>query len=174
MKLHLFVICDTQLKSALPSDLNTLLKTRAQFYTHRLGFAVVAGIRAGSAAAGGAAAQVLALLTGAAACGAGEQHACSPSSLPPVDAEERARRQWTWLTSSEEQYSLLGCLYLLRWLEIWRGFRRRELRHWLSPGDGQSPSPTKWWDVKGSPSWQPWSSPTPAFGSNSHLLRFIS
>lgn len=127
MKLRWFVVCDTQLKSALPSDSNTLLKTWAQFHMHLLGFAVVSGIQAGSAAAGGAAARVLAPLTAPAACWVGEQQACSPSSVPPVDTEERARRQWTLLTSSKERYSPLGWLYHLRWLDIWRRFQWSEL-----------------------------------------------
>lgn len=79
-----------QFKSALPSDTNTLLTNFAQFCTDRGGFAVVAGIQAGSAVAGGVAALVLPSLAGAAESCAEERHACSPDVLPPM--EETTRR----------------------------------------------------------------------------------
>lgn len=79
----------SQFKSALPSDSNTLLKNLALFYTHLLGFAVVAGIQAGSAVPGGVAALVLASLAGSADSCAEEHRACSPNVLPPMEKTTR-------------------------------------------------------------------------------------
>lgn len=79
----------SQFKSALPSDSNTLLKNLAPFYTHLLGFAVVAEIQAGSAVPGGVAALVLASLPGSADSCAEEHRACSPNVLPPMEKTTR-------------------------------------------------------------------------------------
>lgn len=92
MKPRLFVNSGIQFKSALPSDSNTPLKILAQFYTYLLGFAVVAGIQAGSAVAGGVAALVLAFLAGTAESCAEEHHACSPDVLPPMEDTTRRER----------------------------------------------------------------------------------
>lgn len=83
---------DIQFKSAIPSDTNTLLKNFMQFYTDLLGFAVVAGIQAGSAVAGGVAALVLASLAGTAESCAEEHHACSPDVLLPMEKTTRRER----------------------------------------------------------------------------------